>query len=101
MEFSECKDAQLGRIIRNDGNSPLVFLNEHTNETCEIIIVDPGRGNHAKFSKMMVSLGYVHTQSEPLDTQDYLDEPFCGQIIKYSKNSSFIKSLCWRFKYQF
>ena len=65
------------------------FLNEHTNETCEIIIVDPGRGNHAKFSKMMVSLGYVHTQSEPLDTQDYLDEPFCGKIIKYIKNQSF------------
>ena len=65
------------------------FLNEHANETCEIIIVDPGRGNHAKFSKMMVSLGYVHTQSEPLNTQDYLDEPFCGKIIKYIKNQSF------------
>lgn len=65
------------------------FLNEHTNETCEIIIVDPGRGNHAKFSKMMVLLGYVHTQSEPLNTEDYLDEPFNGQIIKYSKNPSF------------
>ncbi|PLY10533.1 MAG: histidine kinase [Arcobacter sp.] len=65
------------------------FLNEHTNESCEIIIVDPGRGNHAKFSKMMVALGYVHSQSEPLNTEDYLDEPFNGQIIKYSKKSIF------------
>ena len=69
------------------------FLNEHTNETCEIIIVDPGRGNHAKFSKMMVALGYEHSQSEPLDTEEYLDEPFNGQVIKYSKNPSFCKSL--------
>ncbi|WP_428026114.1 class I SAM-dependent methyltransferase [Arcobacter sp.] len=61
------------------------FLNEHTNKTCEIIIVDPGRGNHAKFSKMMVALGYVHSQSEPLDTSKYLDEDFSGQIIKYMK----------------
>lgn len=61
------------------------FLNEHTNDSCEIIIVDPGRGNHAKFSKMMVLLGYVHSQSEPLNTSDYLDEPFNGQIIRYIK----------------
>ena len=61
------------------------FLNEHTNKTCEIIIVDPGRGNHAKFSKMMILLGYKHTQSEPLDTDEYLDEPFSGQIIRYVK----------------
>ena len=61
------------------------FLNEHTNESCEIIIVDPGRGNHAKFSKMMVSLGYVHSQSEPMDTIKYFEEDFSGQIIKYIK----------------
>ena len=61
------------------------FLNEHTNKSCEIIIVDPGRGNHAKFSKMMVALGYSHSQSEPLDTSKYLDEDFSGQIIKYIK----------------
>ena len=61
------------------------FLNEHTNDTCEIIIVDPGRGNHAKFSKMMVALGYVHSQSEALTTEGYLEEPFNGQIIKYIK----------------
>ena len=61
------------------------FLNEHTNKSCEIIIVDPGRGNHAKFSKMMVALGYIHSQSEPLDTTKYLEEDFSGQIIKYVK----------------
>jgi len=63
------------------------FLNEHANESCEIIIVDPGRGNHAKFTKMMVALGYIHSQSEPLNTEEYLDEPFNGQIIKYNKKS--------------
>ncbi|MCG8564273.1 MAG: protein N-lysine methyltransferase family protein, partial [Desulfobacterales bacterium] len=31
------------------------FIDRHTNPQCEVLIVDPGRGNHAKFSKKMVA----------------------------------------------
>jgi len=58
------------------------FINNHTKPHCEIIIVDPGRGNHARFSKRMVSLGYAHSQSKP-DDVSYLSKPFKGQILQY------------------
>ncbi len=60
------------------------FINQHAKPQCEIIIVDPGRGRHANFSKKMVSLGYSHSQSKPGKT-DYLDKEFKGRIIRYSR----------------
>lgn len=61
------------------------FINTHANDKSEIIVVDPGRGNHAKFSKVMISLGFSHTQFKPENSEEYLTKPFKGQIIKYSR----------------
>lgn len=58
------------------------FLQQHAATHCEIILVDPGRGHHAKFSKKMVELGFVHSQQKP-ETEDYLDKPFGGQVLCY------------------
>lgn len=58
------------------------FIDQHANPTCEVIIIDPGRGNHAHFSKKMVTLGYAHTQRKPTNI-DYLDKPFKGRILRY------------------
>lgn len=58
------------------------FLQQHAAAQCEIIIVDPGRGHHARFSKKMESMGFVHTQHKP-DTEDYLEKPFGGQVLRY------------------
>ena len=58
------------------------FINQHARTHCTVILVDPGRGHHARFSKTMVALGYTYSQHKP-DTIDYLDEPFKGQILKY------------------
>jgi len=60
------------------------FIHNHTQPHCEVIIVDPGRGNHARFSKKMVSLGYSHSQSKPEDSS-YLTKPFKGQILQYQR----------------
>jgi predicted nicotinamide N-methyase len=60
------------------------FINRHTSQACEVIIVDPGRGNHANFSKRMVNLDFSHTQSKPLDTA-YLALPFKGQLLRYKR----------------
>jgi len=61
------------------------FINKHAKEKCEIIISDPGRGNHAKFSKTMVSLGFSFMQFKPKKTEDYLSKTFKGQLIKYTR----------------
>jgi predicted nicotinamide N-methyase len=60
------------------------FINQHAKSTCEIILIDPGRGNHAKFSKRMTSLGYVHTQAKPIES-DYTIKPFKGQVLNYQR----------------
>ena len=41
------------------------FILLHAQPNCEVILVDPGRGNHASFSKKMLSLGFSHTQKKP------------------------------------
>ncbi|WP_075179058.1 class I SAM-dependent methyltransferase [Neptunomonas phycophila] len=60
------------------------FLNQHASEQCEIILIDPGRGNHAKFSKRMTHLGWVHTQARPIEC-DYTVKPFKGQVLNYQR----------------
>lgn len=61
------------------------FINSHAKDHCEIIIVDPGRGNHAKFSKLMQTLDFTFTQFRPKNSEKYLDKAFKGQIIKYRR----------------
>ena len=63
------------------------FINQHAKEECEVILVDPGRGNHPQFSRRMVKLGYSHSRSKPENT-GYLDQPFRGQILYYKRKPS-------------
>lgn len=62
------------------------FIHRHTQPECEVIIVDPGRAQHARFSKKMIRLGYSHSQSKP-ENVDYLTQPFKGQILRYQRNN--------------
>lgn len=57
------------------------FIEQHAKPHCEVILVDPGRGHHAPFSKKMLELGYVHSQIKPIT--DYLEKPFSGQLLRY------------------
>lgn len=58
------------------------FINQHAKPTCEILIVDPGRGNHAYFSKKMVSLGYSHSQRIPARSALFR-KPKKGRVLRY------------------
>lgn len=60
------------------------FIERHATQTCGVILVDPGRGHHACFSKKMVCLGYSHTQTRTRKA-DYLPETFLGQILQYHR----------------
>lgn len=60
------------------------FIDQHAKRHCEVILVDPGRGHHAQFSKKMIRLGYSHSQSKPEST-DYLQQPFKGQVLTYNR----------------
>lgn len=61
------------------------FINQHANSSCEVVFVDPGRGHHARFSKLMVKLGFSHHQSRPEDIS-YLLKPFPkGHVLRYAR----------------
>ncbi len=48
------------------------FIDQHAEPACEVIIVDPGRGQQGRFTREMESLGYSHSRSKPENT-DYLE----------------------------
>jgi len=60
------------------------FINQHAKDVCEVILVDPGRGNHSQFSKKMLKFGYFYTKNKP-DTTNYLIKPFRGKILRYNR----------------
>lgn len=59
------------------------FIDRHANASCEVILVDPGRGNHAAFSKKMLKLGYKHRQGTLQESK--LDGTFKGSILTYKR----------------
>ncbi len=60
------------------------FIDQHSKQRCEVILVDPGRGHHARFSKKMVNLGYSHSQFKPDGASDE-NQTFMGQVLRYQR----------------
>ena len=60
------------------------FIEDHSNQTCEVVIVDPGRGRKNKLSTRMIEFGYSSSEEKPSHT-DYLGEKFKGHILKFSR----------------
>ncbi len=58
------------------------FINQYASTKCEVIIVDPSRGNHAKFKNEMINFGFKY---ENVDTLKYINTVFKGSIHKYTK----------------
>jgi len=74
-------------LLYEQGHAEMLseFIDCHANPHCEVIIVDPGRGRHARFSKQMVKLGYSHSQSRP-ENIEYLEKPLPkGQVLHYQR----------------
>lgn len=58
------------------------FIDEHANPHCQVVLVDPGRGNQGRFTKHMAELGYAgsrYTQENPACD----DLSFKGRILTY------------------
>lgn len=66
------------------------FINQHAKPQCKILLIDPGRKHHARFSKNMVALGYSHTQKKIENTDDLtqsLGSYNRFQLLQYERNS--------------
>ncbi|MBD2103902.1 methyltransferase [Leptolyngbya sp. FACHB-261] len=82
-------DLIIGSDVLYEQNHPGLlskFIDLHSNEQVEVMIVDPDRGNHAKFSREMVALGYSHT-THRCDAQEIRGLPFKGRILNYQRQA--------------
>lgn len=59
------------------------FIDRHAHATCDVLLVDPGRGELGRFGRAMETMGYVHSRlpahagtSEP---------PFVGHLLRFSR----------------
>ncbi|EIM62337.1 methyltransferase [Desulfobacter postgatei] len=60
------------------------FINRHARDHCDVIIVDPRRGYHAKFSKKMAGLGYACSQ-EKINQTDSMGKSVICQVLTFSR----------------
>jgi len=62
------------------------FISRHAQAKCEVILVDPGRGNHAAFSKKMIQLGFQHSQKNVQDVFGH--GTFKGKVLSYVRKQA-------------
>ena len=60
------------------------FIQAHANKSCEVILVDPGRGRKTKLSTKMLDFGFSSTHIKPEHT-DYIKQDFKGHILKFKR----------------
>lgn len=60
------------------------FINSHANDTCTVIITDPGRPHRSHFSRRMRQLGYGDVESRSISTQA-LNKPYSGFVLQFER----------------
>ncbi|WP_428036056.1 class I SAM-dependent methyltransferase [Amphritea sp.] len=60
------------------------FICQHSKPQGQVILVDPGRGRHARFSRAMAEAGFSLLAERP-QQPGFLIAPFKGVILSYSR----------------
>ena len=60
------------------------FINAHSKPTCEVILVDPGRGRKTKLCSRMAQLGYKNSYHDHPPSKQQ-NQTFDGYILKFEK----------------
>jgi len=66
---------------RDDGGALAAFIEKHALPACELLIVDPNRGNRAAFGKRMAGLGFGF--SETLLTAEPGRPEYRGRLMRF------------------
>jgi predicted nicotinamide N-methyase len=60
------------------------FIERHSQDACEVILVDPGRGNHALFNGHMKGLGFEASEKGIKAAAD-CDIEFKGKVLRFAR----------------
>jgi predicted nicotinamide N-methyase len=81
-------DVIIGSDVLYDREQPAAlsqFIDRHSSPGVEVLIVDPGRGNQASFSRKMAVLGYSHVARQVRSQPDGV--AFKGQLHRYGRGT--------------
>lgn len=68
---------------RDDGGALAAFIEAHAMPRCELLIVDPNRGNRAAFGKRMARLGFEF--SETLLSAEVGQPDYRGRLMRFAR----------------
>jgi len=73
-------------VLYEDENvQPLAtFIEAHARPSCEVVIVDPGRGQVGRFSRQMAACGY-HYEQQQVTGNPQIGAAYRGRILRYSR----------------
>jgi len=60
------------------------FIQKHTTQTCEVIIIDPKRGNANSFSKLMHENGFKLVKTK-IENQTHDGKLYKGDMLKFTR----------------
>lgn len=70
---------------RDDGGALAAFIDKHALPRCELLIVDPNRGNRAAFTRRMAALGFGFSETAlvaPAGQADYR-----GRLMRFARDA--------------
>lgn len=81
-------DLIIGSDVLYDREQPQMlsqFIDRHSHQAVEVLIVDPNRGNQPSFNRKMGVLGYTHSARRVLALPD--GNAYKGQIHRYCRSA--------------
>jgi hypothetical protein len=69
---------------RDEGGALAGYIARHAQLHCEVLMVDPNRGNRPAFSKHMAGLGFK-LDDQPLRSLAHDTEKYSGHLLRYQR----------------
>ena len=71
---------------RNHADLLAAFIEEHAASKCEVVLIDPGRKHHGKFTRRLQGFGFDSVKEKSQGT-DAMLKSFAGFILRYTRKN--------------
>ena len=61
------------------------FIDDHSQPSCEVVLVDPGRKQQGAFRREMSHLGFSHGKEAPADSS-FLTQLLTGSVLRFNRD---------------
>ena len=78
---------------RDDAGVLSSFIDRHGAPVCEVMIIDPNRGNRSPFHRRMAAMGYALHETPILRRVSATERAYSGRLLHYRRSASATGSL--------